>query len=61
MLAMNAAVSLEILDFAPIWGLVDAHALWHAATVPLTGVWYAFIVADVAYVTGQVAGHGKGR
>jgi hypothetical protein len=30
-----AASSLELLDFHPWWDLVDAHALWHAATVPL--------------------------
>jgi hypothetical protein len=27
-------------------GLVDAHALWHAATVPLTYLFYTFIMAD---------------
>lgn len=30
-----AASSLELFDFYPFWDLVDAHALWHAATVPL--------------------------
>jgi len=28
-------------------GLVDAHALWHLATVPLTAVFYRFITTDV--------------
>jgi len=25
----SALVALEILDFPPIYGLIDAHALWH--------------------------------
>lgn len=28
-------------------GLLDAHASWHAATVPLTYVFYAFLQEDV--------------
>jgi len=27
------AMSLELLDFAPLWGCLDAHSLWHAGTV----------------------------
>ena len=27
-------------------GSLDAHALWHAATPPLTFVFYCFLVAD---------------
>jgi hypothetical protein len=34
-------------------GLVDAHALWHAATVPLTYLFYSFILADAkSYIHG---------
>jgi Per1-like family len=54
--AVNAALLLEVLDFPAIGGLVDAHALWHAATVPLTGLWYSFMVQDVAYMAGAVKG-----
>lgn len=39
----------EILDFQPIWHLLDAHALWHASTVPLTVAWYQFVCADVLW------------
>jgi hypothetical protein len=47
--ALVASASLlEVLDFPPIFGLVDAHALWHTATALLTGIWYSFIVDDVA-------------
>jgi post-GPI attachment to proteins factor 3 len=34
------AMSLELLDFPPLWGSLDAHALWHAATVIPTIIWY---------------------
>ena len=44
---VNTAMLLEVLDFPPILGLVDAHALWHAATIPLTVVWYMFVENDV--------------
>lgn len=34
------AMSLELLDFPPVWGLLDAHSLWHLATVVPTVIWY---------------------
>lgn len=34
------AMSLELLDFAPKWGLIDAHSLWHLGTVIPTAWWY---------------------
>ena len=43
---VNAAVLLEILDFPPVWDVVDAHALWHLATVPLTYVLWGFVCKD---------------
>ena len=48
---INAALSLEILDFPPLAGLLDAHALWHLCTVPLTYMWYSFVLADVKWAT----------
>lgn len=46
---LNTATALEILDFAP-WGrLVDAHALWHAATVPLSYIFFGFLQQDVLF------------
>jgi len=44
--AFSVASSLEIFDFPPIWGHFDAHALWHAATVPLGFLWYSFWFHD---------------
>lgn len=35
-----AALSLELLDAPPLWWTFDTHAVWHAATVPLTWLLY---------------------
>lgn len=40
------ASCLELFDFPPIWRALDAHALWHAATVPLAGMWYSWLIED---------------
>ncbi|MCJ1371431.1 hypothetical protein MMC20_002646 [Loxospora ochrophaea] len=40
------AMSLELLDFPPLGGLVDAHSLWHLGTVGPTIWWYNFLVKD---------------
>ncbi|XP_059471646.1 post-GPI attachment to proteins factor 3 [Neocloeon triangulifer] len=41
-----AAMSLEILDFPPIFWTFDAHALWHLSTAMLPFLWYRFIIDD---------------
>ena len=42
---LAGAMSLELLDFyQPHW--IDAHALWHASTIPITAWWYSFLVKD---------------
>mmetsp|Transcript_4512 Transcript_4512/g.10562 ORF Transcript_4512/g.10562 Transcript_4512/m.10562 type:complete len:376 (+) Transcript_4512:53-1180(+) len=65
LVATNAAVLLEVLDFPPLFGpkdpdhsemglgLLDAHALWHAATVPLTILFYRFIGTDLTWWYGK--------
>jgi hypothetical protein len=40
------ASALEIFDFPPVFGVFDAHALWHLATVPLGFLWYRFWALD---------------
>ncbi|TKX26445.1 hypothetical protein C1H76_1408 [Elsinoe australis] len=40
------AMSLELFDFAPWWGMLDAHSLWHLGTVGPTIWWYNFLVKD---------------
>ncbi|KZT03471.1 Per1-like protein [Laetiporus sulphureus 93-53] len=42
----TVATFLELFDFPP-WGrIIDAHSLWHLATVPITVLWYDFLVRD---------------
>lgn len=45
-LAMIGAVCLEIFDFPPWWRVIDAHSLWHLATVPIVIFWYRFLLLD---------------
>ncbi|KAK2626923.1 hypothetical protein QTJ16_004098 [Diplocarpon rosae] len=40
------AMSLEVLDFPPWLGCLDAHSLWHLGTVGPTIVWYNFLLKD---------------
>jgi hypothetical protein len=55
-LSVNMAALFEVLDFPPFFGLVDAHSLWHALTVPLTPVWYRFICEDHRHLSGTRIG-----
>ena len=48
-LGITLAMSMEVLDFPPIWGMLDAHALWHGLTVPLVPLHYSFLVDDARY------------
>ncbi|KAI1286116.1 Post-GPI attachment to proteins factor 3 [Halotydeus destructor] len=41
--ALNAFLSLELLDFAPIHYIFDAHSLWHAATIGIPFYWFEFL------------------
>lgn len=34
------AMSLELLDFPPLWGSLDAHSLWHLGTIAPAFLWY---------------------
>ncbi|ELU43556.1 PER1 protein [Rhizoctonia solani AG-1 IA] len=45
-LLTTLATSLELFDFPPWYRTVDAHALWHLATVPIAPLWYDFLVKD---------------
>ncbi|KAI5256280.1 Per1-like protein [Aureobasidium subglaciale] len=40
------AMSLELFDFPPWWGAIDAHSLWHLMTVFPTIWWYSFLIKD---------------
>ncbi|KAH9908990.1 Per1-domain-containing protein [Xylariomycetidae sp. FL2044] len=39
-------MSLELLDFPPLWGALDAHSLWHLGTIAPAILWYNFMVKD---------------
>ena len=45
-LLTTAATALELLDFPPWMFIIDAHALWHLSTVPITRFWYDFLMED---------------
>ncbi|EJP69063.1 Protein PER1 [Beauveria bassiana] len=40
------AMSMELLDFPPWLGLIDAHSLWHLFTIAPTILFYNFLVMD---------------
>eukprot|EP00794_Sanderia_malayensis_P003046 gene3047-3508_t len=48
-IATSLCLSLELLDFPPIWWIFDAHSLWHLATIPLSYFWYSFLIDDGRY------------
>ncbi|KAI0456676.1 Per1-like-domain-containing protein [Xylaria acuta] len=39
-------MGLELLDFPPLWGALDAHSLWHLGTIGPTILWYNFMLKD---------------
>ncbi|GMJ10871.1 hypothetical protein like AT1G16560 [Hibiscus trionum] len=45
------AVLLEVYDFPPYKGILDAHALWHAANIPLAYVCWSFVRDDAEFRT----------
>ena len=45
-LVTTAATALELFDFPPWRGIIDAHALWHLATAPIALLWYDFLLED---------------
>lgn len=45
------AMILETYDFPPYMGYVDAHAVWNAANIPLTFLWWSYIRDDAEFRT----------
>ncbi|KAI3661797.1 hypothetical protein MP638_003805 [Amoeboaphelidium occidentale] len=50
-MAVIFSISLELYDFPPLWGVFDAHSLWHLSTFPICFVWYKFMLEDAKYET----------
>lgn len=49
--ALHATVALEVYDFPPLAGLLDAHALWHASTAPLAYFfWQSFVRMELEWL-----------
>lgn len=46
---ISAAMGLELFDFPPWKFMVDAHSLWHAATVIPCFLWYTWMKKDLQY------------
>lgn len=40
---------LELLDFPPVFGLLDAHSLWHLGTVPSSFLMCSYIRDSIGY------------
>jgi hypothetical protein len=39
----------ELFDYAPLFDLLDAHAVWHGATMPLAALTWSFVVDDCRF------------
>ncbi|GFR67355.1 post-GPI attachment to proteins factor 3-like [Elysia marginata] len=50
LVGLLAFLSLELGDFPPLLWIYDAHALWHAGTVPMTLLWYSFVIDDALHM-----------
>ncbi|XP_068669706.1 uncharacterized protein [Aristolochia californica] len=48
------ALILDVYDFPPYEGYVDAHALWHATAVPLGYLWWSFVRDDAELRTSKL-------
>lgn len=46
---VTCAMCLEVFDFPPIQEIIDAHSLWHAATIPLAPLFYRFLLRDTEF------------
>ncbi|KAL2212235.1 Per1-like protein [Sarocladium strictum] len=40
------AMSMELFDFPPWLGSIDAHSLWHMMTIAPSMLWYQFLLKD---------------
>lgn len=47
--SLISAAAFETGDFPPLWGLIDAHAVWHFLTIPICSMWYVFLQYDATY------------
>lgn len=50
-----ASLALEVFDFPPLYGVMDAHALWHLSTAPLPLLFYGFLIEDLNFIMANTA------
>lgn len=43
---LHGLALLELLDFPPLFWVLDAHAVWHLSTVPVHFLFYSFLIDD---------------
>ncbi|TYG92178.1 hypothetical protein ES288_A11G009900v1 [Gossypium darwinii] len=53
------ALLLEIYDFPPYKGFIDAHALWHVANIPLAYICWSFVRDDAVFRTSTLVNKTK--
>ncbi|XP_058903435.1 post-GPI attachment to proteins factor 3 isoform X2 [Kogia breviceps] len=41
---------LELLDFPPLFWVLDAHAIWHVSTIPVHVLFFSFLEDDSLYL-----------
>ncbi|KAM5273761.1 post-GPI attachment to proteins factor 3 isoform 3-T3 [Ctenodactylus gundi] len=44
---------LELLDFPPLFWVLDAHAIWHISTIPVYILFFSFLEDDSLYLLKQ--------
>lgn len=49
-IAVLSAMLLEVMDFPPLFGTLDAHSLWHLATAVIAPFWYSFLLDDIKWI-----------
>ncbi|KAM8795350.1 post-GPI attachment to proteins factor 3 [Eudromia elegans] len=59
-LPLPALALLELLDFPPLLGVLDAHAAWHLGTIPLGLLFHSFLLDDSLYLLRAQPGPRKG-
>ncbi|EHB12028.1 Post-GPI attachment to proteins factor 3 [Heterocephalus glaber] len=50
---------LELLDFPPLFWVLDAHAIWHISTIPLHVLFFSFLEDDSLYLLRETEAKSK--
>jgi hypothetical protein len=58
---ISCAMALELFDFPPLFETFDAHSAWHAATIPVSPLFYRFLLNDSYYQTSVISTVAKKR